>query len=704
MAESGDLHVDPSLIEPHYSTIIYKGYLYYLEQRLGLDQAKAVVEKIGLTWEYLTKDTNWVSEKFAELFYDVLVAEPAVEKDFSYQAGKYAMSKEVQGAVHILAIQLLDPQYIFRQVLYFSKQFNKVDTLEIKKLSKNSLSFEMTAHRKTKHFELFIQNWIGFCEQVPVLHGLPSSECTVLNKSEYSTTIEVKWASNRLFINLKRTQFLVFIGTLILEAFHFRGVLLSGVKSVNLDLILHVLFTGISSFLVISLMIEKLRQKLQGNHKNTLSRLLKESEDRYGELFRGKVTLDRRYKEANILAAVIQRISSSQDAQSLIQTTVREVQESLQYDRVLYMAHDANRNTLSSVLSQGFDFSQERLMSNYEIDLNTVTANSFHLGNVFKQRTSVLVPVTADYFSTLSEEGKSLLVMIKSRSFLICTVATQSTAYGVLMVDYSTSEKVLDQEDLKFIQNIANQLAICLENANNLALERRLRSAFQRFVPREVVQSMMGENRYNLEAGISDNMTVLFSDFRQFTKRSSMVPSHLLIKALNTYFAHMTEIVYKHKGIVERFMGDGMLAVFNAFGDNPEHSLKAVQAAYDMQDSLPELDRKIKKTLFQNYDWPPLDVSIGLHTGPLIVGNLGTESKTEFTSIGETVNVTARICEISKKYPSSILISEEVCQRISNQFETESIGSCAIRGIDRELTLYLVKGQNMHSIQFKDAA
>ena len=672
---------DPSLGEPHYSTRIYKGYLYYLKKKFGVEGAKRILSKTGLSWKYLTCESNWVSEKYAEIFYDVLSSEPGIDPDFSYQAGKLSMSNEVQGAVQVMAIQLLDPLYIFKQITYFSKQFNKTDRLEIRKLVSNQLSLVFESRRKTRHLGLILDNWRGFLEQVPSILGLPPARCVIMPQSESLALFEVNWVPNRLHRILRIAR------TILGAAF-------------GISLVLgYFLFASICTtlFLISCFAIEKLKQHLNGTSQESLKGLLKESEDRYQELHESKNRLDRRYKEAHLLAGVLQRISSSQEIDSLIKTTLKEIQESLQYDRVIYMSFNREQNTLSTAASQGFEPKQSKLIHGYEIDLNQSTQSGMHLGNVFKERKNILIPITSDYFESLSEEGKMMLYLTKSRSFLACTVATQGNLHGILLVDYIRADKTLDKDDLYFIQNFAKQLAICIENTHTLLEERRLRSTFQRFVPAEVIQSMMGEIAINLEDGVNQNVTVLFSDIRQFTRRSSQIEPKLLIKAINYYFKEMTNIVYQQQGIVDKFLGDGLFAVFNSFGTVENHAAKAVLAAYEMQQAMPAINQWIKDHLFQNQVWDPMEIGIGIHTGHAIVGNLGTENKTEFTAIGETVNTAARIGELSKKHPSSILVSEEVFQKTSIFFEFNSLGPSKIRGIERELNIFLVTAERLVS-------
>src|SRR5690606_7124107 len=157
-------------------------------------------------------------------------------------------------------------------------------------------------------------------------------------------------------------------------------------------------------------------------------------------------------------------------------------------------------------------------------------------------------------------------------------------------------------------------------NARTLEEERRLRRAFESFVPSEVMNALMGTERAKWEEGVSQEVTVLFSDIRNFTSRSCKTDPRILVRGLHQYFKSMTDIVYQHGGIVDKFLGDGLFAVFNAFGDSADHTFRAVRAAYDMARALPDLNAAIQATCSENEEWEPFQIGIGIHTGTAVLG------------------------------------------------------------------------------------
>lgn len=189
-------------------------------------------------------------------------------------------------------------------------------------------------------------------------------------------------------------------------------------------------------------------------------------------------------------------------------------------------------------------------------------------------------------------------------------------------------------------------------------------------------------------------MTILFSDLREFTKRSAEVDPKVLVAALRYYFNVMTEIVYRNDGIVDKFIGDGMMAIFNAFGNTPNHKERALAAARDMQFAMTKVNEWLKSNLFRDPPFKPFEIAMGIHSGLAIVGNLGSDAKSEFTAIGESVNIAARICGVSKQFKSNPIVFSEYAapEGIFSQMPTTDLGPTDIRGTN-PLRLYLLGKQ-----------
>ncbi len=670
--------IDPKYTEQHYHSSIYKGYLLFLKNHFGEDRARQYMSSLPLTWDYLYSDSNWVSEAFSEIFYETISNIPDIPKNFSYQAGCLTMSPENIGPIQYWFVRFLSVKAIFSQSVSIVKKIVKVDKLDVLENKDGSIAVKFTSNRETKFLNEIGENWRGHLESLPALHGLERGKCEIVKLDERTMTIRVTWKHEDSRLWSKIISLGPWIGVYsVLLAMIFKG---DGATT-----------SAAVAALVLMVTIQwqaSREKKMRVNDNKMMDDLIKNYEERYKELHSSKVKLDRRYKESRLVKDVIERITQTKSSEELINLTIREIKETLGYDRVLFMKHNHETNTLFIHSTSGFDPESEEAIKSYSIDLSEITDKDFHLGNLYKNKRSILIPVTKDYLQNLSHSGKSMIEVAGSKSFIACTTASDRTSFGVMLVDYCTTERELNNDDLHIIQNLCNQLAILLEDAFTLEKEVKLRTSFQRFVPQEVIKRLTQQDALSSrnDASLRD-VTILFSDIRNFVAKSERFAPSDIVRALNYYFSEMNNIVYAHKGIVDKFMGDGLMAVFNAFDTDPSHAVHACAAAIEMQNKLAKINQRISSMLNAEGVWQPITIGVGIHTGASIIGNIGSDHKMEFTAIGRTVNVAARLQDLTKKF-EGIIISEDVKKLLPTSSSVQSLGNVDIRGLSGSTCIY----------------
>ena len=171
-------------------------------------------------------------------------------------------------------------------------------------------------------------------------------------------------------------------------------------------------------------------------------------------------------------------------------------------------------------------------------------------------------------------------------------------------------------------------------------------------------------------------VTVLFSDIRDFTALSEQMPPDGVVALLNEYHSHMVEVLFRHHGTLDKFIGDGLMAYFGAPIDDPEHASHGVQCALDMMIALEELnvDRRARGA-------PALKIGIGLHSGDVVVGDIGSRTRRlEYTAIGDTVNLASRIEGLTKTHGTPVLVSRATRERCEKQFRWAAAPSASVKG------------------------
>lgn len=214
----------------------------------------------------------------------------------------------------------------------------------------------------------------------------------------------------------------------------------------------------------------------------------------------------------------------------------------------------------------------------------------------------------------------------------------------------------------------------------------RIRNTFGRYVTKQVAEAIL-DGRLQL-AGERKKATILLSDIRSFTSISEKIEPEEVVEFLNRYFNIMVDVVVKYDGRLDKFIGDAILAVFGDAMPHEDDARRAVLTALEMRDKLIKFN--IER---QQEGKEPLRIGIAVHTGEVVAGNIGSEHKTEYTVIGDTVNLTSRMETLNKEFKTDILISESTYQEVKDLVEVQEISDVPIRGKEKPVKLYALKGR-----------
>ena len=220
----------------------------------------------------------------------------------------------------------------------------------------------------------------------------------------------------------------------------------------------------------------------------------------------------------------------------------------------------------------------------------------------------------------------------------------------------------------------ARNHALVSELQERAATEQALRRSFQQYVPAEVVNDMVG-GADALTQGVERVVTVLLADLRGFTRFSENRSPHEVVRILNRFFAAMARPLLEHGGTIDKYIGDSILAHFGGVDPDSNAPNRALLAARDMRRELRQLNRE-----FLAEGLPELRFGVGLHTGRCIIGNVGCAARMDYTIIGDTVNLTARVEELTKSRPDSILFTESTRNALSIEADIKSLGRFDVRG------------------------
>jgi adenylate cyclase len=233
--------------------------------------------------------------------------------------------------------------------------------------------------------------------------------------------------------------------------------------------------------------------------------------------------------------------------------------------------------------------------------------------------------------------------------------------------------------------------------ADGLAERDRVKSAFARYVSQQVMDSVLTSDSGSLLRGDRRRITVLFSDIRGFSKISEKLAPEKVVQLLNDYFELMVEVVFRNHGTLDKFMGDGLMAIFGAPENDPYQEENALKAAIEMQQELAKLQARWEG------DGIHICIGVGIHSGPAIVGTIGSSRRMEYTAIGDTVNVASRLQTATKELGANILISEHTYYGAKGAFAFRNMGTVMIRGREEPLTVYALDVASPEIVQDSSA-
>ncbi|HJQ30818.1 MAG TPA: adenylate/guanylate cyclase domain-containing protein [Pyrinomonadaceae bacterium] len=247
-------------------------------------------------------------------------------------------------------------------------------------------------------------------------------------------------------------------------------------------------------------------------------------------------------------------------------------------------------------------------------------------------------------------------------STICAPLIADTRVHGALYADKLDPFTAFTRDDLELVSAVAAQTAVAVENARSharLAREEVARANYSRFLPEYVVKQIL-ENPDSFKlGGVNQTVTVLFADIRGFTRLSENAQPERIVQLLNNYFTAMSDIIFAHGGTLDKYLGDGLMALFGAPTATPDDACNAVSAAVAMQRKMEDINAQLRAEHLSE-----IAIGIGLHTGVATVGYIGSERRSEYTAIGDTVNLAARLEQNSQG--GEILLSETAARAAEN--------------------------------------
>jgi adenylate cyclase len=289
------------------------------------------------------------------------------------------------------------------------------------------------------------------------------------------------------------------------------------------------------------------------------------------------------------------------------------------------------------------------------------------------------------------------VIMQGIRSTMTVPLLHRDELLGIMHLDSMIATNAFGEKDLQIFAGIANQAAVAIHNsqlAREIEQEAKTRAQFQRLLSPNLVDQVV-QGKLQLEkGGALSEVTLLFSDIRGFTSMSESRAPQEIVRMLNEYFELMVDVIFKYQGTLDKFVGDEIIALFGAPVAMDNAEVKAVQCALDMLQVLSEFNR-VRVSEGQN----EIKIGIGINTGMVVTGAIGSSRALQYTAIGDAMNTTARLCSVAQ--PGQVILSEATFRKVAGHIAAVPLPDVRVKGKSEELRIYNAVGVRDRSIRDK---
>jgi adenylate cyclase len=383
----------------------------------------------------------------------------------------------------------------------------------------------------------------------------------------------------------------------------------------------------------------------------------------------------REAKKLELLLEISKALSRQQDVDKLLESVVDFTFQVMAVDRVSILLKESGAEELLPRISKS------RLGEGY--------ASARHVPrSIVAQAVNERVAILTDNAAEDERfKGKSIMLQSVRSAMGAPLMSSQGNVLGLLYVDSLTATHAFTSDDLDFLIAFSGVASVAIENgqlADHIRHEALVLSNFQRYFSPDLAKQIAEHGEQVKLGGQKRDVVILFSDIRGFTSMSEKMEPDDVALLLREYFTEMVEIIFRHGGTLDKFIGDAIMALWGAPFASEDDADKAMRAAIDMQRKLVELNQHWEAT-----GKPHIAIGIGINFGQVFAGNIGSEQRLEYTVLGDAVNTASRLC--SKAGKGEIIVSEPLHQRLKFPPQVEAREPLELKGKSQRVANYLTK-------------
>jgi adenylate cyclase len=386
--------------------------------------------------------------------------------------------------------------------------------------------------------------------------------------------------------------------------------------------------------------------------------------------------LRRDYEKLRVSYDLSRAVGVELDIDTLLNKILDRAFELLTADRGVVLMYNDNGELAPRCVRN-----KRRLAQEEQVHLSTTIINE-----VLRDKAAVL---SSDASVDSRFSGAHSIIMQGIRSSMAVPLLYGGEVFGIMLLDSQIAANAFQEKDLNLFQNVANQAAVAIQNslyAKKLKDEALTRERFQRLLSPAIAEQVLSGKVEVKKGGELRDTTMLFSDIRGFTSMSESRNAQEIVDMLNEYFEQMVEIIFRYEGTLDKFVGDEIMALYGSPVKHDDDPVRAVRSALDMLEVLANWnDERTRRGQV------PVHIGIGINSGEVVAGYLGSSKALEYTVIGDSVNTGSRLCSAAKA--GQILVSEDTERRLGGRFELQEQPPMTLKGKSKPLRIYAVIGE-----------
>lgn len=332
---------------------------------------------------------------------------------------------------------------------------------------------------------------------------------------------------------------------------------------------------------------------------------------------------------------------------------------------------------------------QQAIMNEKEFSVFRFQAEEY-IGNVrnFSDEVNnlrlIILAPSSDFISYFTETLQRTFI-IAGIMFLISVILIYYLAIQISrpLSRLAAEAKKIEQLKLDKFEPIRSNIEEISTLAKTIESLHKSIGVFSKFLPKDLVYKLLHRNEPIVLGGANDNLTIMFTDIADFTKISERFPAEYIMQHISDYFDNMSRVIMKHKGTIDKYIGDAIMAIWGAPNHDTNQAINACFAALACQTRLSSLN-----DTWAQLNKPAFFTRIGIHSGNVVVGNMGSQDRMNYTVIGDSVNIASRIEGMNKVYGTQILASESVVEKAERYFLFRLVDKVALKGKQHSLKIY----------------